>query len=29
MLSLSRLRVFAGALPRDARDTFFLLAVIA
>ena len=29
MLSLSRLRAFAGALPRDARDTFFLLAVIA
>ena len=29
MLSLNRLRSFAGALPRDARDTFFLLAVIA
>ena len=29
MLSLNRLRSFAGALPRDTRDTFFLLAVIA
>ena len=29
MLSLNRLRSFASALPRDARDTFFLLAVIA
>jgi protein-glutamine gamma-glutamyltransferase len=29
MLSLHRLRAFAGALPRDARDTLFLLVVIA
>ena len=29
MLRLSRLRAFASALPRDARDTLFLLGVIA
>ncbi len=29
MLSLSRVRAFASALPRDARDTLFLLGVIA